>query len=81
MADINLRHIQPCVHKELRTYLFHHELFKKIEAYLSALKSEKNPKKKIVKSFLIKKMQKKMQFDMIEPVPVDYKINIPPSPF
>ena len=80
MADINLRHIQPCVHKELRTYLFHHELFKKIEAYLSALKSEKNTKK-IVKSFLMKKMQKKLQFDMIESVPVDYKINILPPLF
>ena len=80
MADINLRHIQPCVHKELRTYLFHHELFKKIEAYLSAL-NQKKIQEKIVKSFLIKKMQKKLQFDIIEPVPVDYKINIPPSPF
>ena len=80
MADINLRHIQPCVHKELRTYLFHHELFKKIEAYLSAL-NQKKIQEKIVKSFLMKKMQKKLQFDIIEPVPVDYKINIPPSPF
>ena len=69
------------MHKELRTYLFHHELFKKIEAYLSALKSEKNTKKnrKIISHK--KDAKKKLQFDMIEPVPVDYKINIPPSPF
>ena len=70
------------MHKELRTYLFHHELFKKIEAYLSALKSEKNTKKKNRKIISHKKdAKKKLQFDMIESVPVDYKIKIPPSPF